>query len=105
MSRTRRTCLAWLLALGALSLVGCGKAARDSAATGGNGSGGSLKRVILLTNGADPFWDAMRAGMQDAERDFKLADAGFPSNLAALSGMQVSRSRPVRPRVRRLRAR
>ena len=77
MSRTRRTCLAWLLALGALSLVGCGKAARDSAATGGNGSGGSLKRVILLTNGADPFWDAMRAGMQDAERDFKLADAGL----------------------------
>ena len=35
------------------------------------------KRVILLTNGADPFWDAMRAGMQDAERDFDLADAGL----------------------------
>ena len=40
-----------------------------------SGCGEPTKRIILLTNGADPFWDAMRAGMQDAEKDFKLADA------------------------------
>ena len=44
------------------------------AATGCGGQSGP-KRVILLTNGADPFWDAMRAGMQDAEKDFDLAGA------------------------------
>src|SRR5262245_60708802 len=36
-----------------------------------------LKRIILLTNGADPFWDAMRAGMLDAERKYNLADVGL----------------------------
>jgi ribose transport system substrate-binding protein len=48
--------------------VGCGSSAGDS---------GGAKRVILLTNGADPFWDAMRVGMTDAERDFDLAAAGL----------------------------
>ena len=50
--------LGWLGAgLFALALAGCD--ARGDAGT---------KRIILLTNGADPFWDAMRAGMQDAEQ-------------------------------------
>ncbi len=35
------------------------------------------KRVILLTNGADPFWDAMLVGMQDAEKDFNLGADGL----------------------------
>jgi ribose transport system substrate-binding protein len=35
------------------------------------------KRLIMLTNGDDPFWDAMRAGMEDAERKLKLVEAGF----------------------------
>jgi ribose transport system substrate-binding protein len=35
----------------------------------------------MLTNGDDPFWDAMRAGMEDAGRDLKLADAGFKVEL------------------------
>lgn len=35
------------------------------------------KRLILLTNGDDGFWDAMRAGMKDADRDFQLSKAGF----------------------------
>ena len=33
-----------------------------------SGSGGE-KRIILLTNGNSPFWDAGRAGMQEAEKD------------------------------------
>ena len=51
-----------------LALCGCRPAGDTSSDT---------KRVILLTNGADPFWDAMLAGMRDAERDFDLKAAGL----------------------------
>ena len=72
----------WLLAL---VLSGCGRPAGDSQSASGGGADASAraddagegKRVILLTNGADPFWDAMRAGMQDAEKDFQLRAAGL----------------------------
>lgn len=40
-------------------------------------STGELKRIILLTNGDDPFWDTCFRGMQQAETDLKLAEAGF----------------------------
>jgi ribose transport system substrate-binding protein len=50
--------------------AGCGERA-------GDGGSGGAKRVILLTNGADPFWDAMRVGMLDAEKKFDLAGAGL----------------------------
>jgi ribose transport system substrate-binding protein len=35
------------------------------------------KRIILLTNGDDPYWDVVRSGMKDAERDFKLSDGNL----------------------------
>lgn len=38
---------------------------------------GEMKRLILLTNGDVPFWDAMRSGMEDAARDFNLAHGGL----------------------------
>ncbi len=53
---------------------------------GGTDAGGSAKakpsskktkRIILLTNGDDPFWDAMRVGMEKAQADFQLADKGL----------------------------
>src|SRR5688572_5021873 len=44
-------------------------------------TGGSVRRMIILTNGEDPFWNAMRSGMQDAERDLKLADVGLKAEL------------------------
>lgn len=71
----RRGC--WLLLT--LVLAGCGKSPDSASTAASNAAGDSagLKRVILLTNGADPFWDAMRAGMQDAEKDFKLKDANL----------------------------
>ena len=40
-------------------------------------SDGETKRLILLTNGDDPFWDAMRTGMNQAAEDLKLADANL----------------------------
>jgi ribose transport system substrate-binding protein len=38
---------------------------------------GETKRIIMLINGTDPYWDAMKAGMEDAAKEFKLSDAGF----------------------------
>lgn len=61
----------WVVLWGLAAVAGCGASVGDDTGSGGR------KRVILLTNGADPFWDAMRVGMQDAERDFDLAAAGL----------------------------
>ena len=66
------------------SLFGCGG---DSSAPSGNGSpkvglgsaapSGDLKRIIILTNGNSPFWDAAAAGARDAEQEMSLAAEGF----------------------------
>jgi ribose transport system substrate-binding protein len=40
-------------------------------------SAAGAKRIIILTNGNSPFWDACRAGILDADRELKLADAGL----------------------------
>ena len=60
---------ALLAALAGLGALGCS----------GNGSqqAGGGKRVIFLTNGTSPFWDAARAGMNDADKEFKLKEAGL----------------------------
>lgn len=45
-----------------------------------------LKRIIILTNTESPFWDACRSGMQDAEKDFKLNDAGYKIEMVVNDG-------------------
>jgi len=35
------------------------------------------KRIVILTNGPDPFWDTCEAGAKAAERELKLTEAGF----------------------------
>lgn len=44
------------------------------------------KRIIILTNGNSPFWDASRAGLQEAEKDLKLGDAGLKASLEVNDG-------------------
>ncbi|MCR9118540.1 MAG: substrate-binding domain-containing protein [bacterium] len=41
----------------------------------GCGPTDKTKRIILLTNGDDPYWDAMRSGMEKAAEEFDLAAA------------------------------
>jgi len=55
------------VALSALAVaVGC---------TGGGGDKG--KRIILLTNGNSPFWDACRVGLENADSKLELSKAGL----------------------------
>jgi ribose transport system substrate-binding protein len=45
-----------------------------------------VKRIIILTNGNSPFWDACRAGIQDANRELQLADAGLTAVMEVNDG-------------------
>lgn len=64
-------------------LAGCtnaNKPAEDpgagtGAASGVSGSG--PKRIVILTNGPDPFWDTCGAGAKAAEKDLGLAEKGY----------------------------
>jgi ribose transport system substrate-binding protein len=37
----------------------------------------SKKRVVFLTNGSDPFWDACRSGLEEGARQFEIDKAGY----------------------------
>ncbi len=95
--RSRRAALLALTALLLSAVAGCGDAQRPAPATGEAGSkpaetpaaaasSGGSKRVILMTNGNSPFWDACRVGMQSAETEFKLAEAGLTAVLEVNDG-------------------
>jgi ribose transport system substrate-binding protein len=58
--------------VGLIALPGCG--------------GSKEKRIIILTNGYSPFWDAAKVGMNEAATDFKLKDAGLQAVLDANDG-------------------
>jgi ribose transport system substrate-binding protein len=57
-----------------VSLIGCGGAGGEGASKAG---GGQEKRILILTNGESPFWDACRQGLETAEKDFALKQAGL----------------------------
>jgi ribose transport system substrate-binding protein len=67
------------------ALAGCGSQP-SSSTTSGDPAGGStpaaapsgeLKRIIIVTNGPDPFWDTCEVGAKSAEKDLGLAEKGF----------------------------
>lgn len=57
---------------------------------GGEGApaagGKALKRIVLLTNGNSPFWDACRFGLQAANNDLKLEAAGLQAIMEVNDG-------------------
>lgn len=96
--RLRSWSVGWCVALLASCFIGCdasvpkagsstGKAptghddshSQPTAAHAANASG--TKRIIILTNGDSPFWDACRAGLNSANADLKLAEAGLKAVL------------------------
>lgn len=95
---SRRSVL-WLGLLAVFAFSGCGDAPQGGAPQNSGAGGGAkpagpgqpetakggataapgagVRRFILLTNGNSPFWDAGRAGLEDAKKELKLAEAGF----------------------------
>ncbi|MFV0446108.1 MAG: substrate-binding domain-containing protein [Planctomycetaceae bacterium] len=71
------TALSLLMALGLLGLSGCGAGSSKPAANGTASGSGSTKRIIIVTNGPDPFWDTCEAGAKAAEKELGLADKGY----------------------------
>src|SRR5688572_26192900 len=72
------------------SLVACGFAVfgcgGKSDPTGPNKKAGSGKRLILLTNGNSPYWDACRFGLQEGAKEFKLEEAGLQAVMEVNDG-------------------
>jgi ribose transport system substrate-binding protein len=78
--------LPWIAAglLALTTITGCGSGT-DKASVRGPASAGQ-KRIIILINGNSPFWDTCRAGLQEAEKELKLADVGLRSVLEVNDG-------------------
>ena len=59
--------------------VGCSPAAKKDRpdATGKAAAAGPTKRLIFLTNGDDPFWDACNAGLQEGAKLFGIESKGL----------------------------
>jgi ribose transport system substrate-binding protein len=55
----------------------CGLAAAVGLTGCTGNQGAAKKRIIVLTNGNSPFWDAARVGVQEAEKELGLANAGL----------------------------
>lgn len=73
-----------ILLCGCLALAGCSdqRATTTSATTAGtiSGSGNGVsgpKRLIFITNGDDPFWDACNAGLIEGAKQFGIESQGL----------------------------
>jgi ribose transport system substrate-binding protein len=62
-----------LLGVGLL-LTGCPSASSPS---GAKASSGGTKRLMFVTNGDDPFWDALLSGLKEGAKQHQLAEAGL----------------------------
>ena len=71
----------WSLTLSLVSIVTAAGCFKNQSVATVDGQGGQttagLKRVIFVTNGDDPFWDACLSGLQEGEKQFELAAAGL----------------------------
>jgi ribose transport system substrate-binding protein len=74
--------LLWGPGLFGLALLGIAAAALVP----GCGGGSNEKRIVILTNGNSPFWDACRVGVKKAEKDLNLKEAGFKADLDVNDG-------------------
>ena len=61
----------------AVVLAGCAGEEPGPGGAAAGGEGESLRRIVILTNGDDPFWDACEAGAMAAEEEFNAAQLGY----------------------------
>ena len=83
-------CFAMMLLAGSILVnsIGCKNQASNGGGEGAQNSG-DRKRIVFLTNGDDPFWDACRTGMDKAAEDLKIEDAGLSHNMDKGSEFKV----------------
>jgi ABC-type sugar transport system, periplasmic component len=64
-----------------LLLIGCSSNSPAPVGTTGTTTGGpattATKRIVFLTNGSDPFWDACRTGLDEGAKQFAMEQAGY----------------------------
>ncbi len=78
LSPTFKCFAAVCLTIAVLSSIGCN-------------SGSGQKRIVFLSNGDDPFWDACRKGMDDAAKDLKLEEAGLTHTMDKGSQFKIDK--------------
>ncbi|NDC63038.1 MAG: hypothetical protein EBZ59_03425 [Planctomycetia bacterium] len=61
----------------AASVTGCGRQEPGGAPAASGGPGPAGRRLIFITNGDDPFWDACNAGLMEGARRHEIAAAGL----------------------------
>ena len=68
-----------LATLLACVLAGCATEKKTASPTAGDSATpqASAKRLIFITNGDDPFWDALLSGLKEGEKRFGCAAAGL----------------------------
>ncbi len=67
-----------LLCCLAVVMLGCpNETPQDGPASRSSADPSETRRIVILTNGDDPFWDACEAGAFKAEEELGLADAGL----------------------------
>lgn len=69
-----RRFLPLLPALAVVLFVGCGS---GDETPGAGADAGAKKRIVILTNGDDPFWDPCEAGANEAAKTLKLDEKGY----------------------------
>ncbi|MFM7077025.1 MAG: substrate-binding domain-containing protein [Planctomycetaceae bacterium] len=75
-----RRYLALVVACLACLAAGCSsgsKPAQPGAGAAAKGGTASARRLIFLTNGDDPFWDACNAGLQEGAKQYDIAAKGL----------------------------
>src|SRR3569623_1327095 len=65
--------LACLLAITSFTFGCTETGSRSGDSQGGKGT----KRLVFVTNGDDPFWDALLSGLNEGAKQSKLAEAGL----------------------------
>jgi ribose transport system substrate-binding protein len=43
-------------------------------------------RIVFLTNGSDPFWDACRSGLEEGAKKYELEQAGYTVSMEVNNG-------------------
>jgi len=95
--------LARAFLLGSIAFVpmGCNSSTppSETAASKPSSTGGKSKtamRIVLLNNTDSPFWDAARAGIQQAANDLKLSEAGFSASMDSNDGTEQGQIEKLR---------